>query len=116
MRRMDFDHADPQPQNLFHISQNICGVPRMQAAAREQSFRIFLHVVDDELIYAVREADHFGRDVVDEDSTVDATGVQVFQKLLRGPAEFYDLLKVWPSSLYEFERMRFEHLQRLDMN
>src|ERR1700722_4228123 len=33
MRRMDFDHLQSKPQNLFDISQNVGGMAWMQAAA-----------------------------------------------------------------------------------
>ena len=45
MRRMDFDQPNSQPQQLFHVSQNVAGMPRMQTAARNQSLPIFLTVV-----------------------------------------------------------------------
>jgi hypothetical protein len=51
MGRMNFDHLQAEAQDVFHIGQHVRGVPRMQAAAREQSLRIFLHIVGNELVH-----------------------------------------------------------------
>ena len=82
VRRMNLDHADPQPQNLLHISEDIRGMPRMQAAAREQPLWIFLHIICDELVYPAGEADHLRSHVVDEHGAVDAAGIKIFRKAL----------------------------------
>ncbi len=53
MRWMNLDHGDPQSQELLDICQNIGGVPRVQAAARDQ-LSDFLDVFGDELVHGWR--------------------------------------------------------------
>ena len=84
----------PEPHDLLHVGQHVLRVPRMHAAARNQPLRIFLHVVRDPLVDLGREADHFGRDIVDEHRAIDADLVQVLEKRLRRLAEPLDLVEV----------------------
>src|SRR6202020_2176751 len=45
VRRVNFDHANSESNNLFHIGQDVRGMSRMQASAGKQRLRIFLNVV-----------------------------------------------------------------------
>ena len=94
VRRMNFDHADLESQKLIQIGFDIGGVPRVEAAAREQTLRIFLHIISDELVYSSGKADHLGRDVIDEGSAVYPGCVEMFQESFGRPAEFFDLIEI----------------------
>src|SRR5262249_24483838 len=66
VRRVNLYHTDAQPYKLLHVRHDVCRVPRLEAAAGKQAFRVFLHVVRDELIHARCEADHFRCYVIDK--------------------------------------------------
>ena len=42
---MDFDHADAQPQKLFHVSHDVGGMTRMKTTAGDQPLGILLAVI-----------------------------------------------------------------------
>ena len=116
MRGMDLDHSNAEAEKLLDIGHDVRSVARMQAAAGDQPLRIFLGVVGDELIDTTREADDFGRDVVDEHRAIDAGFVEVLKKGLRRAAEFDDLIVIRALLLHQFKCFGLEHLDRLDMD
>ena len=75
-----------------------------------------LHVVGDELIYAVGETDDLWRDVVDEHRTVNATCIQILQECQGRAAELGNLREVRPLLLHELQRLRLEHLHGLNVD
>src|SRR5256884_9479621 len=116
MWRMNFNHADTEPQKLFRVGHHVRSVPRMQSATGEQPSGILFHVVCDELVYTVGKTNHLRRNVIDEHRAIDARIVQMFQKGFRRPAEFSDLLKVRSVLLHELQRVGLEHFDRLDVD
>src|SRR3984893_8065141 len=116
MWRMNFDYADAEPQNLLGVGHDVGGVPRMQAAAEQQSLGIRLYIVGNELGHPVGEANHFGCNVVDQGCTVDAAGVEVLQECLGRATEFRNLIEVGPLPFHQFQRLGLEHLDRLDVD
>jgi hypothetical protein len=113
---VNLDHSNAQPEQLLYVSQDVGGVPGMQAAAGKQPLGVCFDVVDDELIHARGEADDLGRDVVDEHRPLHSRMVEVLKESFRGSAELDDLIKVRPVLLHEFQRVRLEHLNRLDVD
>src|ERR1700674_2295182 len=91
-------------------------MPRMEAAAGKQPFRIFFDVVSDELVDAGSESDNFGCNVVNENRTVYSGLVEMFEKGLRRVAEFDDLDVVRPLLLHQVQRLRLKHFEGLDMD
>src|SRR5262249_59615714 len=81
--RMNFDHANPESENLLYVGQDIGRVPRVQTTAGDQSSGTLLHVVGDELIDTRSEADYLGSNIVNEHGTIDARFIQMFQKSAR---------------------------------
>ena len=96
MWRMNFNHANPEPQKLFHVSHHVRSVPRMQAATGEQPSGILFHVVCDELVYTVGKTNHLRRNVIDEHRAIDARIIQMFEKGFWRVAELGNLFKVRP--------------------
>ena len=80
MRRMNLDEPNAETDDLLHVGHHILRVPRMDAAARKQPLRIFLHVTRDPLIHRRSKPDHLGRDVVDEHRAIDSGGIKMFEK------------------------------------
>lgn len=72
-------------------------------------------VVSDPLIDRRGKAHHLRRNVIDQDSSVNATAIQIMQKRFGGATVFFNLRKVWSLLLHQFERMRLEKLGGLDM-
>jgi hypothetical protein len=88
----------------------------MDSAAGNQAFRVSLHVLGNELIHFFSKSYYVGRDIIYQHCPVNAGCVQIFQESIRRTTEFGDLLKVRPMFLHQFQRLRSEHVQRLDMN
>src|SRR5690242_6025738 len=88
VRGVNFDHADPQPQDVFHIGTHVLTVARMDASAWNQPLWILFNVVGDELIDLGVEANHLGSNVVDENGSIDSDLVEMIQKLVRRTAKF----------------------------
>jgi hypothetical protein len=116
MRRMDLNQPDPEPHQVLDIGHDVRGVPWMQRPARDQPPPIFLHVIGDELVHAGRESDHLRRHVVDEHRAIDPRLVQVMKEGARRPAELLDLRELRPLGLHQAQRLRLEHLQRLNVD
>ena len=91
-------------------------VPRMQASAGKQAFGIFLHVIGDELVHSVGEADHFRGHVVNQHGAIDAARIHVLEKRFWGAAEFGDLVEVGALGFHQRERVGFEHLDGLNVD
>src|SRR5690242_15575454 len=91
-------------------------MPRMNAAAGDQTLRIFPYIFGNEVVHLRREADHFRRDVVYEGGAIDADLVQVQKKLLRRAAEFDHLIEIRTLLLHRSKSFRLEHLDGLDVN
>src|SRR5690348_1144145 len=81
--RMNFDHPYSKFQKLLDIRQNVVGVTRMQAPTGDKPLRIFFGVVRDELIHSRCKPDDFRSDIVDKNSPVNASLVEVFKKSFR---------------------------------
>ena len=105
---MDLDHAKAEAQNVLDIRQDVGGVPRMQAATRDQSFWIVFRVVGDELIDRGCQADHFRSYVVDQGSAVNAATVQILQEGFGRAAIFNNLIEIGALALQQFKRVRLE--------
>ncbi len=88
----------------------------MQAATGDKPLGIVLGVVGDELVDRGREPDHLRRDVVDQNSTVDAATVQISQEGLGRAAVFGDLLEIGALALHQIKRLRLKELDRLDVD
>ena len=106
----------PEAQDVLDIRHDVGGVPRMQAAAGDQALGIVLRVIGDELIDRGRQADHFRRDVVDQRGTVNAATVQIFQEGLGRAAIFGDLVEIGALALHQFQRLRLEQFDRIDVD
>src|SRR5205823_13324836 len=78
VRRMNFNQANAEADNLLHICQNIVGMPRMQAAAGDEPLGIFLNVVGNECVDLGGEADDLRRHIINEYGAIDAALVQIF--------------------------------------
>ena len=113
---MNLDHPNSQPQQMFHVSQNIAGLPRMQTAAGNQPLRIFLAVVGDKLIDPSSKTNHLGRHIVYEYGAIDPGDVKIFKKSPWRPAKLLYLGKISTLPPNQRERLRFEHLHRLNMD
>ena len=50
MRRVNFDHAQAEAQDMLDIGHDVRGVPRMQAATGDQALGIMFRIVGDKLI------------------------------------------------------------------
>src|SRR5262249_5153325 len=59
---------------------------------------------------------HLRSDVVDQHGTVDAAGVEEFQERLGRAAELDNLVEVRALLLHQLQRVRLEHLHRLDVD
>ncbi len=113
---MNLDHTQAQAQNVLDIRHDVGGVPRMQAATRDQALGIVLSIVGDKLIHRGREADHFGRYIVDLSSPVNAATIQIFQKSFRRTAILFNLIEVGALTLHQCKRMRLEEFNRFDVD
>ena len=116
MGRMDLDEFDPQPNNLLHVGKNVVGVPGVYAAARNQSLRISLNIVGDELVDRRGKADHLGRHVIDQHRAIHANRVEVLQECLRRATILRHQVEILARFLHEGQRLRLEQLHRLDVN
>src|SRR5437016_7645105 len=114
--RMHFDHAYAEANKMFHVSLDIAGVTRINAAARNQPLRVFLYIVGNELIDLRSESHQLGRYVVDEDRAIYSDLIEMMKKFLRRMAEFDDLVKVRPLLLHHRQSRGLEHLYGLDVN
>lgn len=88
----------------------------MQASARDKTARVFFDVIGNVLVHAVGESDDFRSHVVDENSAIDASGIEVVEKGFGGATEFGNLVKVRALPLHEFQSVRLEHFERLDVD
>jgi uncharacterized Zn finger protein len=88
----------------------------VKPSAGNQALGICLHVIGNELIHAGGESDHIGRDVVDEDSTIDTSLVQVVEEGRWRATELKDSRKVWSALFHELKSIWPEHVKRLDVN
>ena len=70
VRRMNLDHLDFQPQDLFHIGKDVVGLAGMQSTTGNKPLGIFFHVIGDILVHAGSEADDLRTDIVDEHGAV----------------------------------------------
>src|SRR5208337_1700481 len=111
--RVNLDHLNAQAQKLFHVRQDVCSVPRVQAAAGQQPPGILFDVVGHELVYAGSEADDLGSHVVDEHRAIDTGLVEVFKESFGRAAELGDLVEVRAPLLHQFKGVRLEHFKRL---
>ena len=116
MGRVDLDHANVKAQDLLDIGENILALSGMQAATRDQTFRIFLDVIGDPLIDGIAETDDFRRNVVDEHATIDAHNIHVLEKCLGRAAVLGDLFEILPLAPHQLHGVRAEHLDRSDMD
>ena len=101
---------------MFHVSLDIAGVTRINAAARNQPLCVFLYIVGNELIDLRSESHQLGRYVVDEDRAIYSDLIEMMKKFLRRMAEFDDLVKVRPLLLHHRQSRGLEHLYGLDVN
>ena len=108
--------AEPKAQKMLDVDQNVLTVPRMQAAARDQTHGIFFDVIGDPLIDSSREANDFRRHVVDEDAAIDADLVHVLEEGFGRATEFGDLLVVGPLAPHQLQSVGMEHFYRRDMD
>ena len=113
---MDLDHAKAETQDVLDIRHDVSGVPRMQAAARDQALGIVLRVVSNKLIDRRRKAHHLGRNVVDQCSTVNAATIQILQEGFGRAAIFDDLIEIGALALDHFQRMRLDEFHWLDVD
>ena len=88
----------------------------MQAAAGEQAPGILFYVVRNELVYAGSEADDLGSYVVDQHRPIDPGFIEVLQKGFGGAAELGNFVVVRALLLHQFEGLRLEHFQRLNVD
>jgi hypothetical protein len=88
----------------------------MKAAAGDQAFGIVAGVVGDELVDFGTESDDFGSDIVDEGGAVDSAAVEIIEEGLGRAAIFFDVAQVGAVALNEFERLRFEARDRIDVD
>ena len=73
-------------------------------------------IVGNELVDFGTESDDFGSDVVDEGGTIDSAAIEIIEESLRRAAVFFDVVKVGAIALDQFERLRLEAGDRIDMN
>src|ERR1700730_14885757 len=116
MRRVNLDHAEAEAQDVLDVRHNVGGVPRMQAATGDQSLGIVLRVVGDELIDRGRKPEHLRRNVVDQCGTVNAATVQILEEGLGRAAIFVNLIEIGALALDQFQRMRLDEFNRLDVD
>ena len=116
MGRMDFDHADLQPQDLLDVRHDVGRVPGMKSATGDQAAGIGFGVIGHPLVDFRTEANHFRRDVIDQDGAPNPGRIQILQKRLGRLTELDDLVEVGPLVFYERQRLRLEHLQRLNVD
>src|SRR5579862_1877273 len=91
-------------------------MPRMQAAARQQTAGVFFYIIGDELVYAAGKTDDLWSDIIDEHGTINAARVQEFEKSFGRAAEFLDLLEIRALLFHQFQGMGLEHFHRLDVD
>src|SRR3981081_3064326 len=116
MRRVNLYHAGAETQNMLEIRHDGGSVPRKQAATGDKAAWVVLRVVGDELIDRGRKAEHLRRNVVDQCGTVNAATVQILEEGLRRAAIFRDLIEIGALVLDQFQRMRLDEFDRLDVN
>jgi hypothetical protein len=68
------------------------------------------------LVHTAGKADYVRSDVVDQHGAVNAAGVHEFEEGLGGAAELHDLIEIGALFLDQLQRMRLEHLHRLDVD
>src|SRR2546421_10224702 len=91
MRRMNLNHANFQPQDLFDVRRNVRRVAGVQSSTGNEAGGIFFGVIAYELIHASSEPDHLGSHVVDEHSPIHPGGIEIFFFNDTATAEIYTL-------------------------
>src|SRR5437667_4452540 len=77
MGRMDLHSAHlPLRREAFDVPFRILRAFRMDGAKRDQALSVLLRELADEPVHILREAHHFGRDVVDQARPLDAGSVE----------------------------------------
>jgi hypothetical protein len=113
---VNLDHAQAEAQDVGDVRHDVGGVAGMKAAAGDQAFGIVAGVVGDELVDFGTESDDFGSDIVDEGGAVDSAAVEIIEEGLGRAAIFFDVAQVGAVALNEFERLRFEARDRIDVD
>ena len=101
---------------MLDVGQNVLAVPRVQAAAGDQTLRVFSHVIGDPLIDFRGKADDFRRHIIDQHATINTNGIHVFEEQLGRTAELKELLEVGALASEQFHRLRTEHIHRRDVD
>ncbi len=105
-----------QPQNLLDVRHDVGRMPGMKSATGNKTARICFGVVGHPLVDFGAEANHFRRDVVDQNGAPNPGRIQMLQKRLGRLTELDDLVVVGPLVFDERQRLRPEHLQRLNVD
>ena|SRR5881227_561137 len=116
MRRMDLNHTDLEPQDLFHVRHDVGRVPRMKPAAGNEAAGVRPGVLCHPLIHSMTESNYFRRDVVDQHCPCNSSRVQIFQEGFRRMAEFGDLFEISALLLYQSQGRWLEHLYGLNVD
>ena len=75
MRRMNLNHSDLEPQNLFHVGHDVWGVPRMKPTTGYEAPGIRPGILCHPLIHSITESNYFRRDIVDQHCSADPGGI-----------------------------------------
>ncbi len=116
VRGMDFQPADPEFRKAVHFGCGIGNVFRMHRAKSDQPFRRCGAIARNPVIHFGRKADYFRADIINQAGALDADGVQKFQKSFGVGYEALDIGIIAAAALDQFERLRLEHVQRLDVD
>lgn len=116
VRRMNFDHADAEAEDVLDIGENVFGVAGMDGAAGDEAAGIGFDVVCDELIDGRAEAHDFRGNVVDEGGALDSATIEVFEEGAGGAGIGFDLGEVGTLRLHEREGGGGKHFVGLDVN
>jgi hypothetical protein len=91
-------------------------VARVKASTGNQTPGIVLGIVGNKLVDFGTEADDFGSNVVDQGGAIDAAVVEVIEEGPRRAAILLDLVQIGAVALDQFERLRLEAGDRIDVN
>ena len=82
VRRMDFENFDPHLDDLIHALLDVGRELRMRRTNRNQPIRVSFAIFGNKFAHRVLKPHHLRRNIVHQSGSVNAFGIQIFQKLL----------------------------------
>ena len=100
MGRVNFYHSNAELKKVLNIGHDVRCVPWMQTATGNQAFWIVLGVIGNELVNSGGKAHYLWRDVINQNSAIHPTTIQILQKRLGRAAVFFNFRKIRPLALH----------------